>query len=69
MVIFVEVFGCVLILRGIATTHIPADETEAEVNPCVAHLYALFADVLAGGLDFDLIEVGASVVHFSFSKN
>ncbi len=69
MVIFVEMFGCVLVLRGIATTYMPADETKAQVNPAVAGLYAFFADVLAGGPDFNLIEVGASVVHFASSES
>ncbi|MGC2449893.1 MAG: hypothetical protein WA477_19755 [Candidatus Sulfotelmatobacter sp.] len=68
MVIFVEVFGRVFIPRGITTTHMPTDEAKAQVNPGVADLYAFFADVRAGGLDLDLIEVGASVVHFSSSE-
>lgn len=68
MVIFVEVLGCVLILRRIATTDVSAAKAEAQVNPCVPCFYAVFANVLARGLDFDLIEVGASVVHFASPK-
>lgn len=67
MVVPVEVLGCVFILRRIATPNMPASKTETQVNPSVAGLYAVFADMLAGGLDFDLIEVRASVVHFALS--
>jgi hypothetical protein len=68
MVIFVEVFGGVLVLRRIATTDTPAGKTKAQMDPCIARLHALFTNMLAGRLDFDLIQMGASVMHFASPK-
>jgi hypothetical protein len=53
----VKVFGCMLVLRGIAAADVAAYHAQAQVNPGVAHFYALFADVCFGGGDFDLIEM------------
>jgi hypothetical protein len=39
----VEMLRRVLILRGIAAAHVPALAAEAQVNPHVSHLEALFA--------------------------
>ncbi len=64
MVVFVEMLGCVLVLRRVATANMSADKAQAQVNPTIAHLYTLFADMLGGGSYFDLVEVSASVVHF-----
>jgi hypothetical protein len=58
-----KMFGGVLVLRRIATTDISADKTEPQVNPSITHLYAFFANVLGGRPDFDLVEVGAAIVH------
>jgi hypothetical protein len=50
-----EVFRRVLVFRRIAAPDIPAFETHAQVYPAIAHLHALFANVLAGLRKFDLI--------------
>lgn len=69
MVIFMKMLGGVLILRRIATTDISADKAETQVNPSITHFYALFANVLGGRPDFDLVEMGASIVHMSLSEH
>jgi hypothetical protein len=57
-VVFVtKMFGGVLVLGRIAASHVAAHHAQAEVNPGIAELYALFTDVLAGGGDFDLIHM------------
>jgi len=38
-----EVFCGVLVLRGIAAPHVATGETEAEVDPRIAHFEAFFA--------------------------
>ena len=58
-----EVLGGVLVLGGIATPHISALQTQTQMNPCVASLYALFTYMLVGLPDFDLIEVRALCRH------
>jgi hypothetical protein len=55
----VEVLGGVLVLRGVAAAYFAAFEAEAEVDPGVAHLYALFTFVFLGGFEFDLVEMSA----------
>src|SRR5436190_21384850 len=54
-----KVLGRVLVLRRIAATYLPAFKTQPLMHPRVPHLQALFASPLAGGFDFDLIEVCA----------
>jgi hypothetical protein len=57
-VVFVaKMFGGMFVLRRIAASHVAAHHAQAQVNPGVAELYALFTDVLAGGGDFDLIQM------------
>ena len=63
MLHFLEVLGRMFVLRRVATTYVSARETQAQMNPGVSHLHALFADVRFGCFDLDLIEVCASVVH------
>ena len=63
MVRSVEMFGCMLILGRVATSHMPAAETKPQMDPFIAHFYAFFADMYVGFADFDLIEMGASVCH------
>ncbi|MCU1304189.1 MAG: hypothetical protein JWQ87_4473 [Candidatus Sulfotelmatobacter sp.] len=53
----VKVFGGVLVLRRVAATDVAADHAQAEVDPAVAHFYALFADAGSGGLDLNVIEM------------
>jgi hypothetical protein len=52
-----KMLGSVLVLRRVAAAHIATRHTQAQVNPCVAHFDALFADVRVRGCDFDLIEM------------
>lgn len=54
-----EVLGGVFVPGRIAAAHVPALETQAQMNPGVAHLQAFFAS-FAGGFDIaDLIQVSA----------
>jgi hypothetical protein len=56
-----KVFGGVLVLGRITTTHMAADQTLPQVNPTIAHLEALFAAV-AAGIDFaNLFYVGTGL--------
>jgi hypothetical protein len=59
-----EVLGGVFVLRGIAATHVPANQAQSQMYPGVAHLYALFAGVRVRGLELDLIHVRAGFRHF-----
>ncbi len=61
---FVEVFGGVLILGRVATPHLPTDEAQAQVDPCIPHFHALFADMFVGFSKFDLVEMGAFGWHW-----
>src|SRR5579864_5854078 len=58
-----EMFGGVLVLRGIATTHVAADEAQPQVDPSVSYLHALFADMSVSVLDFDLVQMSAIFSH------
>jgi hypothetical protein len=49
MVDGVEVRGCVLVLRGVAATDVPAIETQAKVDPRVAELQALLTPLSVRG--------------------
>jgi hypothetical protein len=55
----VEVLGGMLVLRGIAATDVSADHAHAEMNPGVAHLQALFANMRVGVVEFDFIQMVA----------
>ena len=55
--------GGVLVLRGIATTHVAADEAKPQVDPPVAHLHTLFADVSVRAFDLDLVQMSAIFSH------
>jgi hypothetical protein len=43
-----EVFGCVLVLGGVAAADVPATEAHPEMNPGVAHFQAFFTTFAAG---------------------
>jgi len=58
-----EVLGGVFILGRIATTHMPAGKTQAQVNPGVASFHAVFANVLIRFSDLDLVQVRAFICH------
>src|SRR6266436_6791164 len=64
---FVKVFSRVLVLGRITTPHMPARQTQAQMDPCIAHLDAFFANMYVGVLDFNLVEMRALILH-SFSK-
>jgi hypothetical protein len=61
-----KMFGGVLVLRRIAAADIAAQHAQAQVNPAISHLYALFADMRSGSFDFDLIQMLAFFRHYSF---
>jgi hypothetical protein len=47
--------GRVPVFRGIAATHVSAGKAQAQVDPSIASLYALFANVLVGFRNLNLI--------------
>ena len=55
----VEVSRGVLVHGRIAAADVPTLHAHAQVNPGVAHLYALRADVGVGAGELDLVEVMA----------
>jgi hypothetical protein len=63
MLRLVEMFGGVLVFRRVATTHMSTDQTQAQVNPGIAKLYAFSAYMRGRRSDFDLIEVRAFCRH------
>jgi len=56
----VEVFGGVLVLRTVATTHVATNQADAKVYPTVAHLQALFTPVGARRNFTDFFDVYAT---------
>jgi hypothetical protein len=64
MLAMLKVFGGMFVPGRIAAADVPALHTQAQVNPCIAHLHALRADVLVGGGDLDLIQMLAFGGHF-----
>jgi hypothetical protein len=54
-----KMFGRVLVLRGIAATDVSAGQTQAEVDPSVAHLQTFLTTVSMGLHIVDLVEVCA----------
>src|ERR1051326_8998449 len=60
-----EMLARVLVLRRIATADMSTDKAEAQMDPGIADLHAIFADVLIGSGDFDLI--GMFALHTSTS--
>jgi hypothetical protein len=59
----VEVLCGVLVLGRIATSHVPARQTESQVHPTVAGFEAVFAALFARMLDLDLIQMLARFTH------
>jgi len=59
----VEMFGGVLVLGRITTSHMSTNKAQAQVNPGVAGLNTVLTDVLIRFFDFDLIQVGAFCRH------
>jgi hypothetical protein len=62
----VKVFGGVLVLGRIATADVAATHAQAQVDPFVAHLQALFTAVSVRLDVVNLIEVGAAVHNLLF---
>jgi hypothetical protein len=67
MVHFVKVFSRVLVLGRIAAPHMSARQTQAQMHPGIAHLYAFFANMYVGVLNFNLIQMRALILH-GFSR-
>jgi hypothetical protein len=57
----VKVFGGVLVLGGITAANVAAAQAQAQVDPSITHLQALFAAVCVGLYLMNLIEVGATI--------
>jgi hypothetical protein len=62
---FVEVFGGVLVLRRIATTHMFADQAHPQVDPGVAHFHAFFTDASRRVPKLDFVKMAAFFRHES----
>jgi len=54
-----KMLGRMLVLGRIAAANLPANHAKPQMHPGVAHLYTLFAHMLGGVLDLDLIQVTA----------
>lgn len=54
-----KMLGRVFILRRIAATHVPADQTQAQMHPLVSGLETLLATRHAGRYLLNLIEMRA----------
>jgi hypothetical protein len=59
----VEVFRGVLVLGGIAASHMPAGQAQPQMHPRVAHLDALLATSLIRVLELYLIQMFADFGH------
>lgn len=67
---FVEVFGGVFVFGRITAADVAAFHAQAQVDPCIADLDALFADMFIGVLDFGFFDMIASLFHdLSFSSH
>ena len=51
---FVEVFCRVLVLRGVAATHVTTRHTEPQMNPRITHLQTFLA---SAGVRFDVLNL------------
>src|SRR5579863_2262299 len=58
-----KVLGRVLVLRGIATAHVAADQAHPQMNPRVSGLQTFFATVGAGLYVFDFLHVRTGFEH------
>ena len=63
MLRFVKMFGRMSVLRGVAASDVPAFEAEPQVNPRIAGLHTVFADVLGGFGHFDVVQMRAFSRH------
>jgi len=60
---FVKMLGSVLVLGRIATTDVPTNEAQTQVNPRIAGLHAVLTHMFIGFSHFDLIKMGAFFRH------
>jgi hypothetical protein len=65
----VKMLRGVLVLGGIAATHVPATQTQPKVHPAVAHLQAFFAAFGFWLYALNLIEVRAVFGHSGLPWN
>ena len=65
----VEMFGRVLVLRRVSTTHMSAREAEAQMNPRIAGLHAVFAHMFVRFFDLDLVQVRTFFRHRSLRES
>ncbi|HKD85889.1 MAG TPA: hypothetical protein VKB58_14145 [Terriglobales bacterium] len=63
MVDFVEMFGRVFVLGGIAATNVAALQAKPQVDPAIAHPHTFFADMRVSICDLDGIEMTAFLCH------
>ncbi|MGA7706760.1 MAG: hypothetical protein WCD77_03145 [Acidobacteriaceae bacterium] len=60
-----KMFGGVLVFRGVAAADVATLQTEAKVNPIIAHFQALLTALRGARSDIaDLIEVGTLFGHY-----
>jgi hypothetical protein len=55
MLAAMKMLGRVLIFRRIATTHMAAFQAQPQMDPCIADLDAILANINIGRFKFDLI--------------
>jgi hypothetical protein len=60
---FVKVFGGVFVLGRVAAADVPADEAHAQMDPGIAELHAVLANMCRRFSYFDLIEVSTFFWH------
>ena len=65
MKVVMKMFGGVLILGRVSTTDISALKTKPKMDPSVSCFNTLFADVLVGFSDFDLVEMRTFTAHWT----
>jgi proline racemase len=58
-----EMLRRMLILGRITAANVPAFQAKAQMDPGIAGLDAIFADVGIGGLKFDLLHVTTALGH------
>jgi hypothetical protein len=59
MLCAMKMFGCVLVLGGIAASDVSAFKAEPQVDPGIALFYAFFANMRFRACDPDLTEMRA----------
>jgi hypothetical protein len=59
----VKMPGGVFVFGRVAAPHVAANQTEAQVDPCIARPEAFFASIFVCTGNFDLIQMPAGFVH------